>query len=99
MNRRIFCRTAALGLSLWLAVAVRVGDWPQWRGPNRDGVWPETGILAMELAKLVGRPADIAPSAYAYRADRKMDENAPESWILLMQHGGLPYDRPVDTNA
>lgn len=20
-------------------------DWPQWMGPNRDGVWPETGIL------------------------------------------------------
>ena len=20
-------------------------DWPQWRGPNRDGVWAETGIL------------------------------------------------------
>jgi len=20
------------------------GDWPQWRGPNRDGVWTETGI-------------------------------------------------------
>ena len=21
------------------------GDWPQWRGPNRDGVWDEPGIL------------------------------------------------------
>ena len=21
-------------------------DWPQWRGPNRDGVWSETGIMA-----------------------------------------------------
>src|SRR5262249_49197399 len=21
------------------------GDWPQWRGPNRDGVSPETGLL------------------------------------------------------
>ncbi|MHC4740894.1 MAG: PQQ-binding-like beta-propeller repeat protein [Planctomycetota bacterium] len=20
-------------------------DWPQWRGPGRDGVWPETGLL------------------------------------------------------
>ena len=20
-------------------------DWPQWRGPNRDGVWRETGIV------------------------------------------------------
>jgi outer membrane protein assembly factor BamB len=21
------------------------GEWPQWRGPNRDGVWAETGIV------------------------------------------------------
>src|SRR6516225_5244754 len=20
-------------------------DWPQWRGPNRDGVWNETGLV------------------------------------------------------
>ena len=20
-------------------------DWPQWRGPTRDGVWHETGII------------------------------------------------------
>jgi outer membrane protein assembly factor BamB len=24
---------------------VRAGDWPQWRGPNRDGVSTETGLL------------------------------------------------------
>jgi outer membrane protein assembly factor BamB len=23
----------------------RGDDWPQWRGPNRDGIWRETGIL------------------------------------------------------
>jgi outer membrane protein assembly factor BamB len=28
-----------------LATAARGEDWPQWRGPNRDGVWRETGIL------------------------------------------------------
>jgi WD40 repeat protein len=25
--------------------AVRADDWPQWRGPKRDGAWRETGIL------------------------------------------------------
>jgi outer membrane protein assembly factor BamB len=32
---------AALGLS-----AARADDWPQWMGPNRDGVWREQGLLA-----------------------------------------------------
>jgi WD40 repeat protein len=25
--------------------SARADDWPQWRGPGRDGVWHETGIL------------------------------------------------------
>ena len=24
---------------------IAASDWPQWRGPNRDGVWTESGIL------------------------------------------------------
>jgi outer membrane protein assembly factor BamB len=38
-------RFAALTLPLLLAVAVEAKDWPQFRGPNRDAVWNETGIL------------------------------------------------------
>src|ERR1044071_8457412 len=26
-------------------VAAQSGDWPQWRGPNRDGISKETGLL------------------------------------------------------
>jgi outer membrane protein assembly factor BamB len=32
-------------VALYLAAALRAEDWPQWRGPHREGVWRETGIL------------------------------------------------------
>jgi outer membrane protein assembly factor BamB len=35
----------ALTLSVLLSAALRADDWPQWRGPNRDGVCGETGLL------------------------------------------------------
>ncbi|MBE0542180.1 MAG: PQQ-like beta-propeller repeat protein [Verrucomicrobia bacterium] len=42
-------RTGATGaiflVCLLAAATVRADDWPQWLGPQRDGVWRETGIL------------------------------------------------------
>src|SRR5882762_1744563 len=35
----------ALFLFLTFTAAARADDWPQWLGPQRDGVWRETGIL------------------------------------------------------
>ena len=51
------------------------------------------------LDRLAGRPADIASSAQLYRSDRKGEQNPPESWIMLIQYAGLPYDRPVNTHS
>src|ERR1039458_7816619 len=71
------------------------------------GVWAGAACLRAVMAgpgpahvdKLAGQPADIAPSAYCYRADRRAEETPPEAWVLLMQHANLPFDQPVDTNA
>ena len=57
------------------------------------------GLVPADVDKLAGQPADIAPSAYLFRADRAAEKNPPEAWVLLMQHANLPFDQPVDWNA
>jgi outer membrane protein assembly factor BamB len=43
---RILMTLAVLGLFLCTDIAAQMGsDWPQWRGPNRDGISKETGLL------------------------------------------------------
>src|SRR5260221_3422441 len=32
-------------LICWMSASAKADDWPQWLGPQRDGVWRETGIL------------------------------------------------------
>ena len=51
------------------------------------------------MDRLVGQPTDIAPSAYQYRADRKAEENPPESWLALMWYANQPLNKPLDVNA
>jgi outer membrane protein assembly factor BamB len=36
---------ATLAMATILSSLVRADDWPQWRGPSRDGRWNETGII------------------------------------------------------
>ena len=60
------CRSSLAVLSLVLvfaaAIPVSAADWPQWRGPNRDGISPEKGLLQQwpqEGPKLVWKATDI----------------------------------------
>lgn len=44
---------AVLALGSLVVIPAAFGDdWPQWRGPQRDGVWRETGIVAKLPEKL-----------------------------------------------
>jgi outer membrane protein assembly factor BamB len=48
LQRRWRCPGTWLGVVLiagWWAAPGRADDWPQWLGPERDGVWRETGLL------------------------------------------------------
>ncbi len=45
MPHRITARLIAAFLLSTLAAQSPADDWPQWRGPQRDGVWRETGLI------------------------------------------------------
>jgi len=86
MNAITKATSVAVLVTLGLALATWAAEPPKPESPA-------------DLDKLVGQPADIAPSAYQYRADRPPDRNPPESWIALMQYARLPFTQPVDVNA
>ena len=79
---------AALGLSLLLPFIGLAGDWPQWRGPNRDNVWNETGILKtfptdkLRLRWRVpvgpGWSSPVVVQGRVYLTDMRLDK--PKAW-------------------
>ncbi len=87
MSRLPFRHIVAYGLSMSLTFTILLI------------AGPASATEPAELAKLVGQPADIASSAYQYRANRKADENPPESWFALMWYAGQPLNKPVDVQA
>ena len=67
-------RRLAAAVLLAAAPAARADDWPQWMGPDRDGVWKETGVLAKfppgGPAKLWARPVALGYAGPAVAGGR-----------------------------
>ena len=57
-------RIVAFCLALAATASLRADDWPQWMGPNRDGVWRETGLVEKFPADL--KPKWKAPVGLGY---------------------------------
>ena len=90
-----------------LASAARADDWPQFRGPERDGVSPEKGLLRswpkdgpprLWQAKDIGDGwANLAE--YALGGQPKSAETESSDLVLDAhgrQHGGKWYDMQVE---
>src|SRR2546426_3581917 len=45
MSRSSVCLALVCVACLWGCSASATPDWPQWRGPHRDGISPDTGLL------------------------------------------------------
>jgi outer membrane protein assembly factor BamB len=83
-----FRTAAALALLLLLSPAVRAADWPQFRGPNRDGVWNEAGILKTFPAEGLkirwrapvgpGWSSPVVVRGRVYLTDMRLEK--PEAW-------------------
>jgi outer membrane protein assembly factor BamB len=84
-------------LVLLFATAARADDWPQWLGPQRDGVWRETGLLDKFPAKGpkvlwrtpigAGYCGPAVAGGRVYVADRILDQGAANP--------GNPFGRNV----
>ena len=84
--RRLLLLVPLLALAVSRTADARADDWPQWLGPQRDGVWRETGILdkfpkagrrrAGACRSAAATPARPWPTASVYVTDRVLAAGA-----------------------
>ena len=79
-------------LAMLLSLSARAADWPQWRGPNRDNVWNETGILRTFPNKGLkfrwrtsvgpGWTSPVVVQGRVYLTDMRLDK--PKAWERIL---------------
>jgi outer membrane protein assembly factor BamB len=89
---------------------VLADDWPQWRGPNRDGVWNETGILKSfppEGLKVrwrfpvgPGWSSPVVAGGRVYLTDSQITRPRARERVLCLAEstGKLLWDYPYDVD-
>jgi outer membrane protein assembly factor BamB len=88
--KSVLTASSVLLLLFSFAAPAPAEDWPQWRGPERDGVWREEGVVDELPAKLTFRwktdigggfagPAVAAGRVYVTDRVVAAGENVPES--------------------
>src|ERR1700730_16687197 len=88
----------SLGMTLCLAAAsLKAADWPQWRGPNRDGKSADTGLLKEWPAagpKLAWKTSGLGLgySSVALKGDRlyTMGDLQDASYLMAFPAAGGP---------
>lgn len=110
--RTIVISSVRLGCVLAAVAAVRADEWPQWRGPDRDGTWRETGLVSTfpgpELALRWRAPIGSGYSGptvadgRVYVTDRLAEPQQVErvhclDWQTGNSQWTYPYDCPYES--
>ncbi len=106
MNRstRIALRSLVASLTIigscWFAPSVVADDWPQWRGPTRDGVWHEQNLLKSFPDPQIqlkwktkisnGYSAPIVADGRVYVTDRVVEPTEVERVLCIDAETGAP---------
>jgi outer membrane protein assembly factor BamB len=97
---RFFFYCLFLLLTFSLHSTAHAEDWPQWRGPSRDGVWKETGILdafpaetmpvAWEAPIGAGYTGPTVSGSRVYVMDRQTKPEQIERILCFDRDSGKP---------
>ena len=93
MKARIVSIVSLVVFTSYLVTAQSPGDWPQWRGPNRDGISKETGLLKQWPQQGPPLVWKATGAAAGVRAEDEASGNSPQS---RKRRGGERIADPAD---